>query len=99
MMNHELKIWPQYYSRVKDGTKTFEVRNNDREFQFGDTVTLKEWDPEPVNSTSHVAKGWVAGSEPLHFKIGYIHVLSRTEVIFSLLPIEAEKKVKSKKDV
>jgi len=45
-MKHELKIWPQYYCRVVDGSKTFEVRKNDRGFQPGDEVTLREWNPK-----------------------------------------------------
>lgn len=85
-MTHELKIWPQYYCRVADGSKTFEVRENDRGFQSGDTVVLKEWDPEPVNTTdSTVPKGYT-GSPDLEFKIGYIMLLERATVIFSLLP-------------
>lgn len=42
-MIHELKIYPQYFEKVLDGTKTFEVRKNDRDFQVGDTVVLKEF--------------------------------------------------------
>lgn len=43
-MKHDLKIWPQYFSRAADGCKTFEVRKNDRGFQMGDEVVLHEWD-------------------------------------------------------
>lgn len=84
-MNHVLKIWPQYYQRVSDGSKTFEVRNNDRGFQSGDTVTLREYDPEPVNKTAKAPKGFT-GSPDLKFTIGYVHVLDSSTVIFSLLP-------------
>lgn len=90
-MNHELKIWPQYYSRVKDGSKTFEIRENDRGFQSGDTVTLLEWDPEPQNPTDKIPKGYV-DSEPLNFLIGYVHVLTKDTVVFSLLPIPKAQK-------
>jgi ASC-1-like (ASCH) protein len=86
-MIHELKIHPQYYCRVADGSKTFEVRNNDRGFQPGDTVILKEWDPEPVNSTGITPKGFTE-SKPLKFKIGYILVLDSNRVVFSLLPFK-----------
>lgn len=47
-MKHELKIWPQYFSRVIDGSKTFEVRKNDRGFQPGDEVVLREYDPTVI---------------------------------------------------
>ncbi|WP_435262946.1 DUF3850 domain-containing protein [Tenacibaculum sp. nBUS_03] len=41
---HQLKILPQYFDRVKRGIKTFEVRYNDKDFQSGDKVSLNEWD-------------------------------------------------------
>lgn len=43
-MEHELKIYPKYYEDVISGQKTFEVRINDRKFQVGDILVLKEWD-------------------------------------------------------
>lgn len=88
-MKHVLKILPQYYCRVADGSKTFELRNNDRGFQSGDEVQLKEWDPEPINPTSTSPKGFT-DSPPLDFTIGYILVLNSSEVIFSLLPAKKE---------
>lgn len=45
-MNHELKILPQYFEPVSTGVKTFEIRKNDRGFNAGDTVTLREWDDQ-----------------------------------------------------
>lgn len=47
MTNHELKLPEPYFTAVLDGTKTFEVRRNDRSFQTGDTVTL--WDVDACN--------------------------------------------------
>lgn len=46
MTTHELKTLPNYYQAVRDGLKTFECRFNDRNFQIGDTVILKEYLPE-----------------------------------------------------
>nr|WP_290461275.1 ASCH/PUA domain-containing protein [Acutalibacter muris] len=43
---HRLKTWPRFFSAVCDGTKTFEIRKNDRGFQVGDILELQEWLPD-----------------------------------------------------
>lgn len=45
-MVHTLKVWRQWFTAVVDGTKTFEVRVNDRGFKVGDVLVLREFDPE-----------------------------------------------------
>jgi len=45
MKKHELKTWPDYFYRVFAGSKKFEVRKNDRDFQIGDQLHLREYDP------------------------------------------------------
>ena len=42
-MVHELKILPQYFEKVLDGSKTFELRKDDRGFEVGDILILKEF--------------------------------------------------------
>lgn len=92
-MHHDLKIEPQYYCRVADGSKTFEVRKNDRGFQPGDTVLLKEWDPtviyddtDPMGDSMGTVKCYT-GKE-MRFKIGYVLPIDAERVVFSLLPEE-----------
>jgi ASC-1-like (ASCH) protein len=44
-MLHELNILPRYFVAITKGRKRFEIRKNDRGFQPGDWLHLKEHDP------------------------------------------------------
>ncbi len=46
MRKHELKTVPKYFQATWDRRKRFEFRKNDRGFRAGDTLVLREWDPE-----------------------------------------------------
>jgi len=46
MKTHELKLIQPYFNEVRNGTKTFEIRKNDRDFQVGDIVILKEYNAD-----------------------------------------------------
>lgn len=43
---HELKCWPEHFGPVKDGSKLFEIRLDDRGYKNGDALLLMEWDPQ-----------------------------------------------------
>lgn len=63
---HELKtLWP-FWEAVADGTKTFELRKNDRDFQTGDRLRLVRTVPgtpdiekQVIEKTvTYVLSGW-----------------------------------------
>jgi len=45
MRTHNLKTLPSFYAAIIDGSKTFEVRDNDRDFAVGDKLVLRETEP------------------------------------------------------
>ena len=45
MRTHELKSWPEFYGPIVDGSKTAELRINDRNYAVGDVLVLCEWEP------------------------------------------------------
>ena len=67
MTTHELKTWPVYFRELVSGAKTFEFRKNDRHFQRGDVLHLREWDKEE----SHIDTLRYTGRD-LWFEITYV---------------------------
>ncbi len=61
-MLHELKTWPRYFERITSGQKSFELRKNDRDFQPGDAVLLREFDPDTMYFTG----------KQIHCRITYV---------------------------
>ncbi|MBI5077419.1 DUF3850 domain-containing protein [Candidatus Falkowbacteria bacterium] len=50
-MRVEKKCWPKYFQKIIDGDKTFELRLADFDCAPGDTLALREWDPETEKYT------------------------------------------------
>lgn len=52
----EKKVWPEYFQAILDGKKKFELRIADFECNVGDTLLLREWDPEIKDYTGREIK-------------------------------------------
>lgn len=46
MTRHVLKVQTQFWDALADGSKPFEYRYNDRNYQVGDELTLLKYDPK-----------------------------------------------------
>jgi Domain of unknown function (DUF3850) len=42
---HELKCWPPYFDDIETGQKLVDIRLDDRRFQVGDILFLREYVP------------------------------------------------------
>ena len=50
-MKIKKKVWPEYFQKILDGKKTYELRLADWECNEGDVLVLQEWDPETKEYT------------------------------------------------
>ena len=64
-MKVEKKVWPRYFQKILDGKKNFELRLADFECREGDTIVLREWDPNTGKYTGRV----------LEKEVGYVSYL------------------------
>lgn len=82
MKTHHLKTWPEYFQRVRDGQKTFEVRKADRDYQVKDILRLMEYSPQTNDYTgrisyrqvSYILQGGSFGIEQGYCVMGFEHV-------------------------
>ncbi len=74
MKEHDLKVWPEYFEAVASGKKPFEIRKNDRDYQVGDILNLREYAPGPDEYTGFAIKRKVlfmlSGDDPMGFAFG-----------------------------
>jgi hypothetical protein len=54
MKTHELKSWPEFFADILSGRMRFELRRNDRDYQVGDELVLREWEPRDQNYSGNV---------------------------------------------
>jgi hypothetical protein len=55
-VKHVLKTWPEYFTAIRNGKKTWEFRKHDRTFKSGDDLVLMEWCPVAKEYTGEVEK-------------------------------------------
>jgi hypothetical protein len=51
MTIHVVKSWPRFFEPLFSGTRTHELRRNDRDYRVGDWLELHEYDPETQEFT------------------------------------------------
>ena len=59
MREHELKTWPSVWHDIESGLKTWEFRQNDRDFCAGDKLLLQMWDPATRVPFGTQSRGYV----------------------------------------
>lgn len=57
---HELQLWPTCFAAVAAGTKPFDVRENDHDFQVGDALLIREYDPDTSIYSGQTLLRWVS---------------------------------------
>jgi ASC-1-like (ASCH) protein len=51
MSRIEKKTWPEYFEKILNGSKTYDLRVNDFDIREGDTIVFKEWYPNTSSYT------------------------------------------------
>lgn len=60
MTIHDLKCWPEPFEAMLAGCKRHEIRRDDRGFEVGDLLLLREWAPQAdAGYTGRMALLWV----------------------------------------
>lgn len=78
MKIHKIKTWEQFMMDVATGKKPFEIRFNDREYEFGDKLILCGWNNHSEEYTgeeieadiTYILNGGQFGIEPGYVVIG-----------------------------
>jgi hypothetical protein len=78
-VTHTLKCWSDYFGAIRRKEKNFDVRRDDRGFQKGDTIILREWDQQFSRFTGndehrkikYILTGGQFGIEPGFVVLGF----------------------------
>ena len=74
MTKHTLKLNDRYFDAVVNGTKTFEIRKDDRGFRVGDTLEMYRVNDNGlyVSNDGTYASNDRSGLKPIQVKVKYI---------------------------
>jgi Domain of unknown function (DUF3850) len=80
-VTHTLKCWPDYFQAIRRTEKNFDVRRDDRGYQKGDTLLLREWKPfgadgrytgnDENRKIKYILTGGQFGIEPGYVVLGF----------------------------
>lgn len=71
-MLHAVKIEPEYFNKIIEGKKTYEIRKNDMDYVAGDCIALNEYKRGEYTGR-FILTGIVSIDEyPLYLDTGYV---------------------------
>ncbi|WGY01802.1 DUF3850 domain-containing protein [Nocardioides sp. QY071] len=56
---HQIKSWSKFFRPIVAGERSHELRRNDRDYQVGDILILREYDPEAGDYTGSACEAVV----------------------------------------
>jgi hypothetical protein len=78
---HVVKCWTDYFQAIRSNDKRFDIRRDDRGYQKGDTVHLKEWNNRAMvphftgndefRKIKYILAGGQFGLEPGYVVLGF----------------------------
>ena len=80
MKTHELKLHKRYYNAALCGAKPFEVRFNDRNYEVGDRLVLREFHDGEYTGNVMIKDVTYVLDDCLYLKEGYVVLGTRSPV-------------------
>jgi len=68
MTSHGIKCWPELFAAFQGNARLFDLRKNDRDYQVGDWLKIREWEPPSI---AEATRGRYTGARLLR-RISYV---------------------------
>ena len=85
MKTHRLKIESTYFDKVIDGSKRFEIRFNDRDYEVGDILILNEVEKSALGNWGYTGRDY---SVKVTYLTDFPAGLRENYVAMSILPLD-----------